>query len=109
MTPAPGPSRFCPRGTNGPDVTAERPPADGLASLLAAGRAGRNLGFGLVVGAVVAAGLYYTRVIAPAQTVADPAFYLALGAVLGLSIAFLLAIVLSVVTLYRRAQSAPGH
>lgn len=85
------------------DTTAE------LSALLDAGRARRNLAFGLVVGAVVAAGSYYTQVIAPAETTADPLFYIVLAAVLGLSIAMLLAAVLTTVTLYKRGRSATGH
>lgn len=83
-------------------------PDDALRSLLEAGRARRNFAFGLVVGTVVAAGLYYARVISPAETVANPAYYVVLAFVLGLSVALLIAIVLSVVTIYRRGQSHPG-
>lgn len=81
----------------------------GLMSLLSATRAGRNFAFGLVVGAVITAGIYYAQVISPDETVADASYYLVLGVVLGLSIALLLAIVLSVITLYRRGQNVTTH
>lgn len=82
---------------------------DELRRLLEAARAGPNFAFGLVVGSVVAAGLYYARVISPEETVASPLYYVGLAVVLGLSIALLLAFVLSVVTLYKRGQAAAGH
>ena len=83
--------------------------SDELRRLLEAARAGRNFAFGLVVGLVVAAGLFYARVLSPAETVADPLYYVVLAAVLGLSIALLLAVVLSAVTLYRLGTDGANH
>lgn len=77
--------------------------------MLAAGHARRNFVFGLIVGAVVAAALYYAQVISHAGTRADPAYYVVLGVVLGLSIALLLAFVLTAVTLYKRGRRTGGH
>lgn len=67
----------------------------------------RNLGFGLVVGGVIAAGVYYVFVISPEETIHQPAYYLGLAVVLGVSIALMIAIVLSVVTLAR--LDVTGH
>ena len=67
----------------------------------------RNLGFGLVVGGVIAAGVYSVFVISPEETIHQPAYYLGLAVVLGVSIALMIAIVLSVVTLAR--LDVTGH
>lgn len=78
-----------------------------LGQVLVAANAIRNLGFGLVVGGVIAAGVYYAFVISPEETVHSPAYYLGLAVVLGVSIALLLGMILSVVTLARLDDS--GH
>lgn len=79
----------------------------GLAGLLDKGHAARNFGFGLVVGLVVAVGVYYAFVISPEETVHDPTYYVLLGAVLGLSIAVVIALVMTVGALWRAAHDAP--
>ncbi len=92
------------KGNGSMSTTAE----DGaLRSVLAATRARRNFAIGLVVGTVIAAVVYYLQVVSPEETVADSTFYLVLAAVLGFSIALLLAFVLSLVTLYRRGSAIP--
>lgn len=79
----------------------------GLTGLLASGHAVRNLGFGLVVGLVVSLGTYYAFVISPEETVHEPIYYVGLGAVLGLSIAVVVAIVLTVGAIWRAAANRP--
>lgn len=76
--------------------------------LLATVAATRNFGFGLVVGAVLAAGVYYAYIHSPGQSPLDEPQYLGLALVLGVSVALLLGIVLSVATLIRRG-SDDGH
>lgn len=82
-------------------VAADTNGSAGLGEVLVAANAARNLGFGLVVGGVIAAGVYYAYVLSPEETLYAPSYYLGLAVVLGVSIALLLGIVLSVLTLVR--------
>lgn len=67
----------------------------------------RNLGFGLVVGTLVAVGIFYAYVLSPDHPpLYDPSFYVALAVVLGVSIAVLLGLILSLATLVRRANKS---
>lgn len=79
----------------------------GLAGLLDRGHAVRNFGFGLVVGLVIAVGVYYAFVISPEETVHDPNYYLLLGGVLGVSIAIVITVVVTVGALWRAASDHP--
>lgn len=63
--------------------------------------AGRNLGFGLVVGAVLTAGVYYAYVYSPDELAQSELYYISMGVLAGLVVAISLAVVLSLVRYVR--------
>ena len=75
----------------------EQPDRPGVANFLAALRVRRNTAVGLAVGVAVAAFLTYGAVTGPAGSYADVA-YLALGFVLAVGVALLVAAVLTALT-----------
>lgn len=94
-----------PPGGESPVVTGDDSALGGLTALAAAANAGRNFGFGAIVGVVLAIGIYYAYVISPDEVLHSEAYYLALAVVFGLAIMVLVGLVLSVATLVRAEEA----